>query len=36
MNGEHRIEVADANRAPLRARDTGEREEEKEECFADR
>jgi hypothetical protein len=35
MNGELRIEVADADRAPLRARGAREREEEKE-CFADR
>ena len=35
MNGELRIEVADADRAPLRARGSREREEEKE-CFADR
>jgi hypothetical protein len=35
MDGEQRIEVADADRAPLRARGAGEREEE-EECFADR
>jgi hypothetical protein len=35
MNGELRIEVADADRAPLRARGAREREEEKE-CFTDR
>jgi hypothetical protein len=35
MNGELRIEVADADRPPLRARGAREREEEKE-CFADR
>jgi hypothetical protein len=35
MNGEQRIEVADADRAPLRARGAREREEE-EEGFADR
>jgi hypothetical protein len=35
MNGQLRIEVADADRASLRARGTREREEEKE-CFADR
>jgi len=35
VDGEQRIEVADANRAPLRARGSREREEE-EESFADR
>jgi hypothetical protein len=35
MNDQLRIEVADAYRAPLRARGSRERAEEKE-CFADR
>jgi hypothetical protein len=35
MNGELRIEVADADRAPLRARGSREREKERE-CLADR
>jgi hypothetical protein len=35
MNRKQRIEVADANRAPLRARGSREREKEKE-CLADR
>jgi hypothetical protein len=35
VNGEQRIEITDADRAPLRARGSRERAEEKE-CFADR